>query len=117
MIFLLKDLWRRLSMAETKFVGARLEPEIVRVIDLTAKEEHIDRSAALKELVGYGRQKLLEKKAIEMYREGRISVDKAADMLSATVSETMKLFSNAGIKSEETLEEYKTGVKLLIGNK
>ncbi|MEK6886503.1 MAG: UPF0175 family protein [Nanoarchaeota archaeon] len=98
-----------------KFVGARLAPEIIKMIDQTAKEGRIDRSAALKELVQYGRQKLLEKNAIEFYREGKISVDKAADMLSITVSETMKLLSNAGIRSEETLEEYKEGLKLLLG--
>ena len=101
-------------MPNTKFVGARLEPEIVKMIDQTAKEGKIDRSTALKELVQYGRQKLLEKKAIESYREGKISVDKAAEMLSITVSETMKLLSNAGIRSEETLEEYKEGLKLLL---
>ena len=101
-------------MPDTKFVGARLELEIVKMIDQTAREEKIDRSTALKELVQYGRQKLLEKKAVESYREGRISVDKAAEMLSITVSETMKLFSNAGIRSEETLEEYKEGLKLLL---
>ena len=99
-----------------EFVGARLEPEIVKMIDQTAKEGRIDRSAALKELVQYGRQKLLEKKAVEFYREGKISVDKAAEMLSITVSETMKLLSNAGIRSEETLEEYKGGLKLLLGS-
>jgi predicted HTH domain antitoxin len=101
-------------MTEVKFIGARLESEIAEMIDQTAEEENIDRTAALKELIQYGRQKLLEEKAIEMYREGKISVDKAAKMLSITVSETMRLFANAGITSEETLSDYKEGLKLLL---
>lgn len=110
-----KELLKRwIKMPETKFVGARLKPEIVRIIDKTAKEEKTDRSNALKELIQLGREKILEKRAIELYREGRISVDKAAEMLSMNVSEVMKLFAGAGIKSEETLEEYRAGLKLLL---
>lgn len=65
-------------------------------------------------MIRFGRQKLLERRAIEYYREGKISVDKAAGMLSLTVPEVMKLFSSAGIKSEETLEEYSAGLKFLL---
>lgn len=101
-------------MSEAKFIGARIAPEIAKMIDETAKEEKVDKSTALKELIQFGRQKLLEKRAIELYRDGKISVDKAADMLSVTVNEVMKLFSDAGIKSEETLEEYSAGLKLLL---
>ena len=46
-------------------------------------------------------------------REGLISVDKAAKLVGITVSEMMKAIALHGIKSEETLEEYRRGVKLL----
>ncbi len=104
-------------MTKARFIGARLEPEFAKMIDDTASEEKIDRTAALKELIQSGRQRLLEKKAIELYRDGRISVDRAAEMLSLTVSEVMRLFANAGIRSEETLEEYSAGLKLLLTQK
>lgn len=101
-------------MTKAKFIGARIEPEFAKMIDETAEEEKVDKSTALKELIKHGRQKLLENRAIELYRNGRISVDKAAEMLSMTVSETMKLFAAAGLKSEETFEEYSSGLRLLM---
>ncbi len=104
-------------MPESGFVGARIGPEVARMIDDTAREEKVDKSTALKVLIKHGRQKLLEKRAIALYREGRISVDKAAKMLSTTVSEIMGVFAGAGIKSEETFEEYSTGLRLLTGKK
>ena len=104
-------------MTKARFIGARMEPEFAKMIDDTANEEKIDKTTALKALIQSGRQRILEKKAIELYRDGRISVDKAAEMLSMTVSEVMKLFSNAGIRSEETLEEYSAGLKLLLSQK
>ncbi len=101
-------------MTGSKFVGARLEPRFTRMIEDTAREEGLDKTSALKELIQHGRRKLLENRAIELYREGRISVDRAAAMLSITVPEAMRLFANAGIRSEETMEEYSSGLKLLL---
>ncbi len=101
-------------MSEIKFIGARLGPETAKILEDTAKEEKIDKSTALKELIIFGRQKILEKRAVEQYRDGRISTDKAAEMLSTTVTEIMRLFVSAGIKSEETMEEYSAGLKLLL---
>lgn len=101
-------------MAEAKFVGARLEPEIMKMIEETAKEEKVDKSTALKELIQFGRQKLLEKKAIELYREGKASVGKIAKMLSISYHEAMEFLAKAGVGSEETFAEYKAGLKLLL---
>ena len=52
-------------------------------------------------------------KALNQYERGLISVDKAAKLVGITVSEMMKAIALHGIKSEETLEEYRRGVKLL----
>ena len=97
----------------TKLVGARLDDATLEVIERTAREERLDRTAAMKELICYGRQKLLEKRAIEAYRDGRISADKAAEMMKTTVIEAMQIFASAGLRSEETLEEFREGLKSL----
>lgn len=52
-------------------------------------------------------------KALERYRKGEISIDKAADIAEITVSEMIKGAMH-DIKSDETLEEYREGVRILL---
>ncbi len=53
-------------------------------------------------------------KALQLYREGKISVDKAARISGLTVSEMVDEISAHGIKSDEAIEECREGVKLLL---
>ncbi len=57
------------------------------------------------------------KKALELYRKGEISIDKAAKIASITVNEMMQEASAQGIKSEETIEDYRQGIDVLMMNK
>ncbi len=100
-------------MSESEFLGARLEKGIVRMIEETAKEEHVDKTKALKELVQIGRKQFILNKQLEEYRKGKCSIDKAAEKAGITVAEMMQEASNAGIKSSETVEEYRRGLELL----
>ncbi len=101
-------------MTETKFLGVRLAPEIFRVVEEVAQEEHTDKSHALRDLILFGKKKRSEQRAIELYRSGKISVDKAADIAELTVSEMMFLLTREGVKSEESFSEYKKGLKILL---
>ena len=100
-------------MSEVSFLGARLETDIVRMVEKTAKEEHIDKTKALKELVILGRKQFLIQKHLELYRTGKCSLDKAAEAVGITVSEMMQEAAKAGIKSGETIAEYRRGLELL----
>ncbi|GEM_PF-5577209 len=53
------------------------------------------------------------KAALDNYRQGLISIDKAAKIVGLTVTEIMAKASSHGIKSGETLEEYRKGVRML----
>lgn len=100
-------------MYKTKFLGARMEKEVYDIIDEVAQEEKLDKTSAIKILVKEGWKGLRFKKALNQYEKGMISVDKAANLAGLTVSEMMKAIASHGIKSEETLEEYRKGVRLL----
>lgn len=100
-------------MSETKFLGVRLEQDIFKLVEDTATEEHKDKSSALRQLILLGRQKLREKNAIEAYRDGKISTDKAAEIAGLTVTEIMTLLANAGLTSEETFADYAEGIRIL----
>ena len=46
-------------MTQAEFLGARLDKDIINMVEETAKEEHIDKTKALKELILLGRKKFL----------------------------------------------------------
>jgi len=101
-------------MSEIEFLGARLEKDIVQMVEDTANEEYTDKTNALKNLIIIGRKQFLLKKCLEQYRNGECSIDKCAEIAGITVNEMMKEAINAGIKSEQTIEEYREGLKMLV---
>ena len=83
------------------------------MVEETAREEHVDKTKALKDLIMLGRKQFLLNKYLDLYRKGRCSLDKAAEKVGITVSEMMKEVVTEGIKSTETIEEYRKGLELL----
>lgn len=79
----------------------------------TAKEERVDKTSVLKQLIELGRKRFLLQKYIDLYRDGKCSLDKAAEAVGITVSEMMDETMNEGITSTETVEEYREGLKHL----
>lgn len=57
------------------------------------------------------------KKALKLYRNGEISIGKAAKIASLTLNEMIQEVSAHGIKSEETIEDYRQGIDILMMNK
>ena len=100
-------------MYKTKFLGVRMEREIYDIIEKITQEENLDKTSAIKVLIKEGWKEIRLKKALEQYGRGLMSVDKAAKMAGLTVSEMMGEIASHGIKSEETLEDYRKGVRLL----
>ncbi|MEK6903280.1 MAG: UPF0175 family protein [Nanoarchaeota archaeon] len=73
-----------------------------------------DKTYTMKGLVTEGWKRMRLENALRPYKEGKISVDKAAKIAGLTVSEMMDEIALHGIKSEETIEEYREGVKALM---
>ena len=65
-------------------------------------------------MVVLGRKQLLIKKYLELYKTGKCSIDKASEVAGITVTEMMQEAVKEGIKSTETIEEYKKELKLLL---
>ncbi len=81
---------------------------------MMVKEEHVDKTKALKDLIVLGRKEFLIQKYLELYRTGKCSIDKAAEEVGVTVHEMMQEAAKANIKSSETIEEYREGLRLLF---
>ena len=79
--------------------------EAVKQISIKTKK---DKSTTIRELVEYGKIYF----AIHEYREGKLSIGKAAEIAGLTLSEMMDLLAELGIKSNMELEDYLEGKKL-----
>lgn len=100
-------------MGEVEFLGARLDREVIGMVEKTAKEEQPDKTRALRELIILGRQQLLLRKYLYLYRRGGCSIDKAALAVGITINEMMAEAAKEDIRSTETLDEYRRGLQLL----
>ena len=103
-------------MYKTKFLGVRMEKEVYEIIDKFTQEESRDKTSAIKILIQESWKELGLKKALSKYEQGVLSVDKAAKIAGLTISEMMKEIASHSIKSEQTLEEYRKGVRILTKN-
>jgi predicted HTH domain antitoxin len=88
-------------------VTLRLPKEDVKMVERLAIEARKDKSTTLRELVELGKVYL----AIRQYREGKISLGKAAEIAGMSISETMDLFAELKIESNITMEDYLEGLK------
>ncbi|MBI2139840.1 UPF0175 family protein [Candidatus Woesearchaeota archaeon] len=101
-------------MVEQRFLGVRLPFEVLRLVEETAREEGKDKSSAARDLIVLGRKRLRELRAIELFRQGQIATDKAAEIAGLTVNEAMSMLAGAGLRSDETIAEYRNSLSLLL---
>ncbi|MBI2176654.1 UPF0175 family protein [Candidatus Woesearchaeota archaeon] len=66
-----------------------------------------DKSTTVRELVELGKIYF----AIKQYKEGKISIGKAAEIAGLSISETIDLFAELKIESNITMEDYLEGLK------
>ena len=89
-------------------ITIRLPKEDLEVIKEITAEEKIEKSTAVRELVEMGKVYL----AILKYKDGKISIGKAAEIAGMTISEIMDLFAQLGIKSKLEINDYLEGSKV-----
>jgi len=88
-------------------VTARLPEEMIKKLELIAKEEHIDRSELIRRALDIGIQQFLLERALKAYRERRVSLWRAATMAGLPLRTMMREADKAQIPiayDEEDLE-------------
>ncbi len=90
-------------------MSLRLEEKERKLIEEMARKEEKDKSAITRQLIGCGLTYLM----IRLYREGRLSLEKVAKELDLSVSETIDLLSEFGIKAPIDYEDYLKGYEVL----
>lgn len=92
-----------------RILSVRLEKEDLAFVEAEAKEEKVDKAKVMRALVEKGRLQI----AVEQYKDGKISIGKAAEKAGLTISEMMDRLAELGIKNKMTKEQYLQGIKNL----
>ncbi len=88
-------------------VTVRLPDEIIKKLELIAREEQIDRSEMIRRALDIGIQQFLLERALKAYRERRVSLWRAASMAGLPLRKMIEEADKAAIPisyDEEDLE-------------
>jgi len=97
----------------TEVVSARLPKEMVDLIEEIAREEKVDKSTVLdRALDRYTREWKL-KRALESYREGSVTLPKAAEIAGLSVWEMIDILSTRKIQPQYDIEDLEEDLKAL----
>jgi predicted HTH domain antitoxin len=94
-------------------IGIRFDDDTLKKIDEISEDDDLDRSSAVRKLVNLGYSNHMKKKAIEQYRQGQITLSKAAHLAKMTLWEMEKALVESGYKSEYSVEDLKNEMKSL----
>ena len=86
---------------ETIAYPLRIPQEVIALAKLRSKEEYVDQSTALRQLLYIG----AEEYVLEMVQKGRISTGKAAELLNTTVYDIQRLAEKHHIELGPTHEQ------------
>jgi len=90
-------------------VSVRLKDGQIKYIEKVAKKEGKGKAEIMRDLIEYGFDYIM----IKEYKEGRVSLEKLAAELSLSVSETIDLLADYGIKAPIDYEDYLKGYETL----
>ncbi len=91
----------------TKTLSIRINDDDYKFLSSFAKEERGDMSTAVRELVDLGRVML----AVEKYKKGEASLEKAAQLAGASLSKMMDILAEYGVEANLEFEDYLKSLK------
>lgn len=79
----------------------RLGKELERAITRSARLQKIDQSTAIRQLLAIG----VEDLAVKLYREGRVTLNEAAELANVNLREMIDILSAHGVRGNIQLNE------------
>jgi predicted HTH domain antitoxin len=99
--------YREVADMATKTLSIRINDDDYKFLSSLAKEERGDMSTAVRELVDLGRVML----AVEKYKKGEASLEKAARLAGVSLSKMMDVLAEYGVEANLEYEDYLKGLK------
>jgi predicted HTH domain antitoxin len=93
----------------TKTLSIRIDDDDYKFLSTLAREERGDISSAVRELVDLGRVML----AVERYKNGEASLEKAAGLAGVSLSKMMDVLAEYGVEANLEHEDYLKSLKTI----
>jgi len=100
-------------MTSSEVISARLPKERVKLIEEIAKEEKVDKSTILDRALEHYTKEWKLNKAIELYREGAVTLSRAAEIAEISVWEMINVLAERKIPHQYDVEDFEEDLKAL----
>jgi len=101
----------------SKIISTRVSEEILKELEFIEKVEKSDRATVTRKLLEEGIREWKKKYALELYRERKVSLWKAARIAGISLWDMMKLISQHKIPLNYTDEDLKEDYRAVISEK
>ena len=86
-------------------ITTRVSEEMEKKILLIANEEKLDKSTVIRRLFNDAMKKWQIEQALDEYKEGKITLDKASRMAEVSLRKMMLIAKEAGVSFQYSLED------------
>lgn len=87
----------------------RLPKELFKVIEHRARQEKIDEATAIRQLLALG----AEGYAVELFRQGKVTLNEAAELAGVTVRQMIDLLQRHGVRGNVRLDQQKRALEFV----
>jgi predicted HTH domain antitoxin len=95
----------------TEIVSTRLPDDIAKDLKEIEKEEKTDRATLVRKLLARAIEQWKLERALRLYREGKVTLWRAAKLVGVTLREMMELAAKEGIEFQYTTRDLEEDVK------
>ena len=94
-------------------MGIRLEKSFLDKIEKISKNEDLDRSTVIRNLMKIGYNEMIKRKAAEKYVKGEITLSEAAKSADLSIFSMERYLIENGFKSQYSIKDLKEELKIL----
>ncbi len=96
-----------------ELVSFRLPEELQKELALLSKEEDRDKSEMVRELIKMGLKEKKIEKAVKLYKEGKISLSRAAEIAGVSLWRMIEIFREQKVEAQYGQRELEEDLKSL----
>jgi hypothetical protein len=88
----------------------RLGDEIIKAVGYRAKREVVDETTAMRQLLKLG----IKEYAIQLYKEGKITLQEAADLSNVSIRMMLDILLEHGIKGNVRMDQQNNALEYIM---
>jgi len=98
----------------TEIISARIPDDIAKDLKEIEKEEKTDRATLVRKLLARAIEQWKVERALRLYREGKVTLWRAAKLGGITLREMMELAAKQGIQFKYTSKDLEEDIKAAL---